>query len=250
MSKYKALMLDLDGTTIPNRMDGMPSERVTQAIESAKKVLSVSIVTARPHLWSKHIAKHLKLNSPYIVDNGAQIIDPKTDSVIWEKPINNKDRDLIIEIAKKFKCEVTYSDGDSKLLRDTEKVPEKIFNIFFGGISVYQARKLVENLHHISTISVQKTPSWKGGNPPIIITHAEATKQHGIFEVAKLLNIQTHEIIGVGDGYNDFPLLMASGLKVAMENAVEELKEIADYIAPSVEKDGVAHVIEKFVLKD
>ena len=52
----------------------------------------------------------------------------------------------------------------------------------------------------------------------------------------------------MGDGYNDFPLLMACGLKIAMGNAVPELKAIADFIAPSVEEDGVATVIEKFIL--
>lgn len=77
---------------------------------------------------------------------------------------------------------------------------------------------------------------------------AQAIKQHGILEVAEMLGISTHEIIGVGDGYNDFPLLMACGLKVAMGNAVSDLKEIADYIAPTVEEDGVADVIEEFVL--
>ena len=52
----------------------------------------------------------------------------------------------------------------------------------------------------------------------------------------------------MGDGYNDFPLLMASGLKIAMGNAVPELKEIADFVAPTVEEDGVAVIIEKFIL--
>ena len=41
---------------------------------------------------------------------------------------------------------------------------------------------------------------------------------------------------------------MACGLKVAMGNAIPELKEIADYVAPSVDDDGVADVIEKFIL--
>jgi len=83
----------------------------------------------------------------------------------------------------------------------------------------------------------------------IDVTHAEATKMHGILEVAKLLNIDTKEIIGVGDGYNDFPLLMACGLKVAMGNAVDDLKAIADYVAPTVDEDGLADVIEKYVLR-
>lgn len=55
-------------------------------------------------------------------------------------------------------------------------------------------------------------------------------------------------MIGVGDGYNDFPLLMSCGLKIAMGNAIEELKDIADYIAPSVDEDGLAKVIDKYYL--
>ena len=82
----------------------------------------------------------------------------------------------------------------------------------------------------------------------IEVSNADATKLHGIVEVAELFGIQTHEMIGVGNGYNDFPLLMACGLKIAMGNAVPELKAIADFIAPSVEDDGVATVIEKFIL--
>ncbi|KKS86821.1 MAG: hypothetical protein UV61_C0006G0022 [Candidatus Gottesmanbacteria bacterium GW2011_GWB1_43_11] len=76
-----------------------------------------------------------------------------------------------------------------------------------------------------------------------------ASKLHGIHRVSQLLPVEPHEIIGVGDGYNDFPLLMACGLKIAMGNAVPDLKAIADFVAPGVEEDGVAVVIEKFILE-
>ena len=47
---------------------------------------------------------------------------------------------------------------------------------------------------------------------------------------------------------NDIPLLNICGLKVAMGNADKKLKSIAHHIAPSVDEDGVAHVVEKFIL--
>jgi hypothetical protein len=81
----------------------------------------------------------------------------------------------------------------------------------------------------------------------INITDALASKLHGVVEVARMLHIKTEDIIGVGDGYVDFPLLMACGLKIAMGNAVPELKAIADFIAPTVDEDGVAVVIDKFI---
>lgn len=63
-----------------------------------------------------------------------------------------------------------------------------------------------------------------------------------------MIDIKKDEIIGVGDGYNDLALFEAVGLKVAMGNGVEELKAKADYITKHVDKDGLADVIEKFVL--
>ena len=51
-----------------------------------------------------------------------------------------------------------------------------------------------------------------------------------------------------GDGFNDIPMMRYAGLAVAMENAQDETKEWADYIAPLNDEDGVAVAIEKFVL--
>lgn len=64
--------------------------------------------------------------------------------------------------------------------------------------------------------------------------------------MARILGTQTTEIVGVGDSYNGIPLLQGCGLKIAMGNAVEELKVEADYIAPSVDNDGLVDVIEKY----
>ena len=48
IKKYKALMIDVDGTLIPNKRDGMPSERVTRAIAKGSEILHVGIATSRP----------------------------------------------------------------------------------------------------------------------------------------------------------------------------------------------------------
>lgn len=94
-----------------------------------------------------------------------------------------------------------------------------------------------------------EAPSLKGKDfYAIYITSGDATKQHAVVTLSETLGIPTEEMIGIGDHYNDFPLLMACGLKVAMGNAVDELKAIADYVVPTVEEDGVADVIEKFIL--
>lgn len=66
-----------------------------------------------------------------------------------------------------------------------------------------------------------------------------------VLKLMKHLNITPEETVGIGDGYNDYPLLQAVGYKVAMHNAHDELKNIADFIAPSIDEDGLSVVIEK-----
>jgi hydroxymethylpyrimidine pyrophosphatase-like HAD family hydrolase len=56
------------------------------------------------------------------------------------------------------------------------------------------------------------------------------------------------EVMAIGDEENDLPMVEYAGMGVAMDNAVDAVKEVANYITSSNEEDGVAEVIEKFVL--
>ena len=57
-------------------------------------------------------------------------------------------------------------------------------------------------------------------------------------------------MIACGDGFNDISMISFAGLGVAMANAQEKVKEVANYITLSNEDDGVAHVIEKFIFNN
>jgi len=74
------------------------------------------------------------------------------------------------------------------------------------------------------------------------------SKRTGLEKIAKDLKIKPHEIICIGDSGNDKQMIQYAGLGVAMGNAFPEIKEIADYVTYSNEDNGVAHVIEKFIL--
>ena len=250
MNKYKALMLDLDGTTIPNREEGMPSEKVIEAIAKASKVVRVGIATARPHFMISHILDKLELSGPLIINSGAEIIDNKTRKTIYEQIMEKEDILPICDLLTARKINFLVHDLQEDLSYTENYIPKKPSHIFIPDLTHQFGNSLIKKIDHIPTIAIHKMPSWSKGKVSVLISHASATKQHAILKVAEILKISTHEIIGVGDGYNDFPLLMACGLKVAMGNAVQELKEIADYIAPSVEDDGVVDVIERFILKD
>ena len=84
----------------------------------------------------------------------------------------------------------------------------------------------------------------------VSIKHIHATKFMALQTVAKKLGLNSKECVGVGDSANDITLLNFCGTKIAMGNATERLKELAHHIAPSVKEDGLAWVIEKFIMSD
>jgi len=249
MPKYKALMLDLDGTTIPNRQDGLPSQKVIEAVKKAQKIISVCVATGRPMDQAKQILEVLQIDKPVILLGGSQIIDGKSKEFIYERPLETDDVKTVLTALKPFNVKIVMDEKISKVDFTDSYQPKEVFNVFIKPLSANKADEIANKISYINTIAVHKIISWEPGKISINISHSIATKQHAIYEVAKILRIETSEIIGIGDGYNDFPLLMACGLKVAMGNAVKEIKAIADYIAPSVNEDGVAEVIEKFILK-
>ncbi|HAQ0763393.1 TPA: HAD-IIB family hydrolase, partial [Enterococcus faecium] len=75
------------------------------------------------------------------------------------------------------------------------------------------------------------------------------TKAYGISLLAKDLGLKQEEIMAIGDEENDLPMIQYAGLGVAMENAVPFVKEAADFVTASNEENGVAKVIQKFVLE-
>jgi hydroxymethylpyrimidine pyrophosphatase-like HAD family hydrolase len=75
-----------------------------------------------------------------------------------------------------------------------------------------------------------------------------ADKGLGLLKLGEILGISRDEIMACGDGTNDSSMILAAGVGVAMGNAVDEVKAIADYITLTNDEDGVAKAIEKFVL--
>lgn len=246
--KYKALMLDVDGTLVLNDKHGLPSPRVQSALAKAKDIVHVGIATGRSLYQLEYLFDALALSGPCIITAGTQIFDATKKKIIKEYYIDPIAIHEVIAVASNLSIRFDMVEPGKEVPFYTGYASQDCLGIFTKPIDELVADKFLENLKHISTISAHKTSSWAPDKVHVTINDLRANKQHGIFEVAKILGIETHEIIGVGDHYNDFPLLMACGLKVAMGNAIEDLKAIADYIAPSVEEDGVADVIEKFIL--
>jgi hydroxymethylpyrimidine pyrophosphatase-like HAD family hydrolase len=246
--KYKALILDLDGTTVQNIVETLPSPGVSRAIKLAKDKILVCVATGRPLYKALNIINHLKLSGPCVTGGGTQIYDPVQRKILREYTLNPGIIPQVDAISVRYNLQVGIFNGEIDLPLDKVNQETKILGMYLPVISPDIIDEVQSELLLIPGVAVHKMTSWEKGYLCLDVTSAKATKLHGIKILMSLLNVTKDEIIGVGDSYNDFPLLMASGLKIAMGNAVPELKAVADFIAPSIEEDGVATIINKFIL--
>ena len=90
-----------------------------------------------------------------------------------------------------------------------------------------------------------------GGSGDFLYDYEESTysltKATGLKALTTYLGTTMEETMAIGDSENDYSMINAAGLGVAMGNASDDLKAIADYITTSNEEDGVGEVIKKFI---
>ncbi len=246
---YKAIFLDVDGTTVLHGIDSLPSVRVTKAVSRAmQKGIYVCLATSRPPISAIPVVTHLKLNGYSVLSSGSEIYDSKQKKIIIRKTFPTAAIPHVIKIAGAYNAEVCLYDGIKKFSYTGGAMPKNILGMFFPEIKASVLQDISKEISKIDGVSLHRMEAWNKGFECLDVIGSDSSKYHGVMEVLRLLDLKPHDVIGVGDGYNDFSLLDACGLKIAMGNAVPELKAVADVVVPSVEEDGVAVAIEKYIL--
>lgn len=262
MSTYKAIISDFDGTLAG--ADFKISTGVKEAVnawQSSGRHFSIASGKVFPGII-EHAATYLQLTDPLIVASGAQIIDPQTKEIIHRKYIHKNDVSRIIEILKntgilyELQTDSAVYASESALQKlQPHKHYENMANFIVQDVLLVRLvttntdQQRVNNFidTHITQkfsdlfVTQSNTPYSSGVN----ITSKNATKQKGVIYLADMLHIRPDEIIGIGDGLNDCSFISACGYKVAMGNAVPELKAIADEVISDYEHNGVAAFINK-----
>lgn len=151
------------------------------------------------------------------------------------------------------------------IVSDVRDYVEKSENENFLKVTVCDHSQIIFNsitkkLRNISDIDVLDVAHMsrkiiKSGTEDVLmeyfyteITNKNVNKWTALESLMERLNISREEVIGIGDNINDKELIEGAGLGVAMENSTPAVKEIADYVTGNNNSDGVAEVIEKFVL--
>ena len=241
-----AAALDLDGTIIG------PDEKISPAVQDAiarlGRHLPVFIATGREPADVLRYSKELGLTTPQVSDGGANILDPVRGVSVWTAPLGPANAEAVVtklrEMGSAFVA--THASGTASTFDD---VPNwDLIRVSALDLDEEAADALAQCFRGDKSMHVIKAVLPYNGLWAVDFTLAGVDKATGVARVGKTLGVDPANMVAAGDSYNDLPMLAACGFSIAMGNAPEEVRAAADFIAPSVEEDGLAAAINDYVL--
>ena len=262
---YKLMALDLDGTLVSPDMQISP--RVKHAIRCAMdKGIIVSLASGRAFDSMLPYVDDLGAAGPVIGYQGCKIVLPETREVIYRATIPLPEARVLLEYAQSRDLDLTVYVDDHIYLREFRH-PQEFYDKWFG-LPCILVDDLVAGVCHRPTKVIitgegpendRLMPELQGRFGSlfsIVRSHTlfiegmplGVSKGTALERVAADLGIPQEQTLAIGDAGNDIEMISWAGLGVAMGNAQEDVKAVADFIAPSVEEDGAAVAIEAFCL--
>lgn len=248
--KKGLIIFDIDGTAVDSPTQKLPSKILIAATKNLQKDYYICAATGRAKSWADEVIQPLGLVDPSIISGGTSIFDPVSDKLIWREGMTNDQVKKAIEIMRSSHQRVLfnnygsadfYADGWSADRLDEVKNPYFLELVF---VKRTLAKPIVRQLNTITGLIALMINTRDPDYCDIHIINANATKEHAVAELCKLLAVDQKKTIGIGDGHNDLHLFNAVNHKVAMANSVPELKELADEIIGSVKDEGLAEYFE------
>lgn len=251
MSDIKLVLADMDGTMMSYGSHEV-SQRVRDAINAAEKAgVTVVAVTGRPYEMAQEGLMTLGISGPCVFDNGATIRQAEDGKLLWNNWIDVEVARQLVAFLTPYSSWIDYSIGQDEhepRLNEVEFV-ETPAPYVFAYIRPEDHPTIVDYLAGLPDLSHYVAPAIRAkGRVGIQINHARADKFHGVEALRQLVDVPKEHSMAIGDGDNDVALFRNAGLRIAMGNATEGLRQVADHIVETVDDDGFAIAMDKFVL--
>lgn len=240
---YKLLALDMDGTLL-NEEQKISKENQYWLSKAQEKGITVCLSTGRGMITIRPYLEQLGLTSPVVSVNGSEV---------WKSPRevlyrHEMQLEWILELRElALKHQVWYwaysTDGVFNRDEWTDNPAAKTwlkFGYYIDDIDILQeVRETVQrkNLFEITN----SHPFNLEMNPPGV------NKASGLKSVCELLGLTMDQVIAVGDSLNDVSMIQECGLGVAMGNAQEAVKKLADAVTLKNDEHGVAEVVRRYI---
>lgn len=263
LNNIKIVFLDIDGTLTTSK------KRVTLKTRKAIKRLKdkgtiIVLVTGRDLSYTINISRKALASPIVISSNGSEIYDYSKSEIINGSYIpylkleklfdfcnDNKIRILFNGIKEVYanKYMIGYKRKRYKIITNLKELEDlNIIQCTFQidkQEDIDKCKKIIDDLD-LKINYLPKGFEEKKLNS-IDINNEEVSKGKAVSNLLKELNIKKEESLCIGDYINDKSMFDACGYKVAMNNGVKELKDMADFITLSNDKNGVADFINKYL---
>ena len=262
---YKLIATDMDGTLLTSK-DEISSETICAIKAAIDKGMIFTLSTGRPLQGVKKYIDQLGLDCPVITYNGAVIAHSKTGQILFSQDMDGAEAEKVYakamekgvmfivwsqnklyasEISDKTHFYEGITSTKAELLTDFDKVLQQGITKMLWYDDPEQLEKYICELKNEN---FQNTTFTKSRAYFLEFFSNKVSKAVAMEKLGEYYGISSEEMIAVGDQTNDLPMIEYAGLGVAMENAVDKVKSVADYITLSNNENGVADVINKFVL--
>lgn len=265
--QYKIIALDVDGTLVNSQL------ALTDAVKTALIRLQrdygirVVIASGRPTPGLKHLAEALELAKygGYVLPfNGGQMFDARDLSTpIAQHCLPDEMKPKLYDLSREYGLTIlTYSDQEilTENLNDPNVHKEMALTIMpsrevknfvedtpsnLPKCLIVGEPQAIEALVPVARERFSGVVDAFTSDPCFLeLVPSGINKGVALSKLLGHLGLQAHELIAVGDSYNDLEMIRLAGLGVAMSNAREAVKEAADYITRGHDEDGIAHLLE------
>lgn len=273
---FDLVILDLDGTILDLYKSADFSPAVVSAVAAVQATgIPVTIGTGRAFQYVRDYAQKLQITTPVVTTQGAVVGDPVSGKVLAETRLP---REAAQRAAAWFDEQdrvtafyFTDDDGGVQIYQNHDGADPDFYEHVFGAGRVLQptfATLIAASDAHLPVkfITVDNPDAGDNVEPalrallsdqlyitrthPLLVegTALGVDKGQGVRRMLEMLNLDPQRVMAVGDSDNDIPMLEAVGFAVAMGNASPGVKAVADWVAPSIDEDGAAVALRKFVL--
>lgn len=265
--KYKILALDIDGTLVGSDHKILRETREA-LIAAQKKGLKLVLASGRPTPGMMVLSQALELekNGGFVLSyNGGRVTNMQTGEVVHEQFLTPSEAHEVYDLAKSLNVNMMAYDGNDILTVDHDEyiqLESDINAMPLRNIDSFKEAVVNNTIKTLTTgtperiAEVEKVYLEKFGERFSICRSMPfflEVMPQGINKAASLgklldsLGLTREDLVACGDGFNDVEMIRFAGLGVAMDNAVDEVKAVADYVTRSNDDNGIADVIKKFI---
>ena len=253
----QAIFFDIDGTLVSFETQSIPASAKTAIHRLKDKGIKVIISTGRDYRCINNL-EDLEFDG-YITTNGTVCID-STGKIIAQHPIPKESLDKLALFLKERSFPCVFVTDKGIFINCIDEHVQPVYQLI--KLPIPPVKDVLEIIEHdVFQISAFMDSDLETELLEHVLTDCDSARWHpaftdfnakniskatGMDEFMTYFGIEGKHTMAFGDGGNDISMLKHATIGIAMGNAAEHVKAVADYVTNSVDDDGIINALKYF----